>query len=51
MGEREGGKEGWKDEPSQKSYIISGSLCLTSFINIDTQVILVVIGQRPSGGH
>ena len=33
----------------QKRYMVSGSLCLISFIAVEVHVILVVIGQRPSG--
>ena len=34
---------------SQKRYMVSGSLCFTSFINVESKVSLIVSGQWPIG--
>ena len=40
----------WKQQ-SQKRYMVSGSLCLSSFINVESKVSLVVSGQWPHRGR
>ena len=40
-------KTAWQIEQSQKRYMVSDSLCLTSFINVEFKVSLVVNGQGP----
>ena len=39
-----------KVKQSQKRYMVSDSLCLTSFIEVEFKVSLVVSGQRPQKG-
>ena len=40
-------KQSFDTQQSQKHYMVTGSLCLNSFVDVESHVILVVIKQRP----